>query len=140
MSIAVFPLLTISCKQKIDNIARNLEFKETQNKENILATNITKNMIEPRNLDSSYTFNFDGDLIINKEKGEITFSYYLVDTKGNKSQTYKKTISGFKKEENPLPIDPNDENSRITKFAIELEAYLDVNNENIVPIFMKFGL
>ena len=140
MSIAVFPLLTISCKQKIDNIARNLEFKETQNKENILATNITKNMIKPKNLDSSYTFNFDGDLIINKEKGEITFSYYLVDTKGNKSQTYKKTISGFKKEENPLTIDPNDENSRITKFAIELEAYLDVNNENIVPIFMKFGL
>ena len=74
MSIAVFPLLTISCKQKIDNIARNLEFKETQNKENILATNITKNMIEPRNLDSSYIFNFDGDLIINKEKGEIAFS------------------------------------------------------------------
>lgn len=74
MSIAVFPLLTISCKQKIDNIARNLEFKETQNKENILATNITKNMIEPRNLDSSYTFNFDGDLIIHKEKGEIAFS------------------------------------------------------------------
>ncbi|GIZ05467.1 hypothetical protein MSATCC14277_0490 [Metamycoplasma salivarium] len=74
MSIAVFPLLTISCKQKIDNIARNLEFKETQNKENILATNITKNMIEPRNLDSSYTFNFDGDLIINKEKEEIAFS------------------------------------------------------------------
>lgn len=66
MSIAVFPLLTISCKQKIDNIARNLEFKETQNKENILATNITKNMIKPKNLDSSYTFNFDGDLIINK--------------------------------------------------------------------------
>ena len=31
-------------------------------------------MIEPRNLDSSYTFNFDGDLIINKEKGEIAFS------------------------------------------------------------------
>lgn len=74
MSIAVFPLLTISCKQKIDNIARNLEIKETQNKENILATNITKNMIEPRNLDSSYTFNFDGDLIINKEKEEIAFS------------------------------------------------------------------
>ena len=74
MSIAVFPLLTISCKQKIDNIARNLEFKETQNKENILATNITKNMIEPRNLDSSYTFNFDGDLIIKKEKREIAFS------------------------------------------------------------------
>ena len=74
MSIAVFPLLTISCKQKIDNIARNLEFKETQNKENILATNITKNMIEPKNLDSSYTFNFDGDLIINKEEGEIAFS------------------------------------------------------------------
>lgn len=72
MSIAVFPLLTISCKQKI--IARNLEFKETQNKENILATNITKNMIKPKNLDSSYTFNFDGDLIINKEKGEIAFS------------------------------------------------------------------
>ncbi|GIZ06642.1 lipoprotein 17-related variable surface protein [Metamycoplasma salivarium] len=140
MSIAVFPLLTISCKQKIDNIARNLEFKETQNKENILATNITKNMIKPKNLDSSYTFQIDGDLIADKEKGEITFSYYLVDTKGNKSQTYKKTISGFKKEENPLPIDPNDENSRITKFAIELEAYLDVNNENIVPIFMKFGL
>jgi len=39
-----------------------------------------------------------------------------------------------------LPIDPNEENSKITKFAIELEAYLDVNNENIVPIFMKFGL
>ena len=69
MSIAVFPLLTISCKQKIDNIARNLEFKETQNKENILATNITKNMIEPKNLDSLYTFNFDGDLIADKEKG-----------------------------------------------------------------------
>ena len=140
MSIAVFPLLTISCKQKIDNIARNLEFKETQNKENILATNITKNMIEPRNLDSSYTFQIDGYLIADKEKGEITFSYYLVDTKGYNSQTYKTTISGFKKEENPLPIDPYDENSRITKFAIELEAYLDVNNENIVPIFMKFGL
>ena len=92
-------------------------------------------MIEPKDLDSSYTFQIDGDLIADKEKGEITFSYYLVDTKGNKSQTYKKTISGFKKEENPLPIDPNDENSRITKFAIELEAYLDVNNENIVPIF-----
>lgn len=74
MSITVFPLLTISCKQKIDNIARNLEIKETQNKENILATNITKNMIEPKNLDSSYTFNFDGDLIINKEKREIAFS------------------------------------------------------------------
>lgn len=74
MSIAVFPLLTISCKQKIDNIARNLEIKETQNKENILATNITKNMIEPKNLDSSYTFNFDVDLIINKEKEEIAFS------------------------------------------------------------------
>lgn len=97
-------------------------------------------MIEPKDLDSSYTFQIDGDLIADKEKGEITLSYYLVDTKGNKSQTYKKTISGFKKEENPLPIDPNDENSRITKFAIELEAYLDVNNENIVPIFMKFGL
>ena len=74
MSIAVFPLLTISCKQKIDNIARNLEIEETQNKENILATNITKNMIEPKNLDSSYTFNFDVALIINKEKGEIAFS------------------------------------------------------------------
>ena len=74
MSIAVFPLLTISCKQKIDNIARNLEIKETQNKENILATNITKNMIEPKNLDSSYTLNFDVDLIINKEKEEIAFS------------------------------------------------------------------
>lgn len=80
MSIAVFPLLTISCKQKIDNIARNLEIKETQNKENILATNITKNMIEPKNLDSSYTFNFDGDLIINKEKRRnylfILFSWH----------------------------------------------------------------
>ncbi|GIZ07272.1 hypothetical protein MSATCC33130_6260 [Metamycoplasma salivarium] len=52
----------------------------------------------------------------------------------------KKLLTDLKKKKNPLPIDPNDENSRITKFAIELEAYLDVNNENIVPIFMKFGL
>ena len=52
----------------------------------------------------------------------------------------KKLLTDLKKKKNPLPIDPNEENSRITKFAIELEAYLDVNNENIVPIFMKFGL
>ncbi|MGI5069514.1 hypothetical protein [Treponema denticola] len=52
----------------------------------------------------------------------------------------KKLLTDLKKKKNPLPIDPNEENSKITKFAIELEAYLDVNNENIVPIFMKFGL
>ena len=42
----------------------------------------------------------------------------------------KKLLTDLKKKKNPLPIDPNEENSKITKFTLKLESYLDIPNKN----------
>lgn len=42
----------------------------------------------------------------------------------------KKLLTDLKKKKNPLSIDPNEENSKITKFTLKLESYLDIPNKN----------